>query len=448
MTRKLFLLAAAVIVIAACNKKNDSIEVPSFYEYEISAVSANLDTKVTYAGDVTFAWSEGDQISVLFHKGSDNKFFTFTTKTVSGASATFAGMVESGYEIGASDTGTKWALFPASEHTYSASFPTFHMSDTFDYSATHFSALVPMFAQSEDGANFAFQRMAGTYKFSFTGIKTSKVKFVVENQNTHQLSGDIPIKQSNSDIYMDQGWSGDGDAKRKLTFIENVSDGDAVFYVPFRAWESAFKPIITLYDAVSEDVLYTKTAKTNFSGYSATMSRVIAVPEITVGDAIPWSYESAFGVDWAASNVASAAGAPGINSIKGVADATNIYFLLAINKEALVMNPAHHRDNSVNVYCNGVSRYFGYLVKDGVPELNDNSGYVTGKSVIEHKGVLYYEWQINRASAAGKTELAPLAEKNPVEIRFCIFPNNSTEGQDWNTYMYAPGDGALTVALP
>ncbi len=285
----ILLLLSSVILAAGCSVRQDIETAPEegWYEYTLSA-SAQGDTRTAYEGDVTFSWSEGDRISVLFHKGSTNKFFTFTTKSVNGASATFAGMVETGYEAGAADTGTKWALYPAAGHSYSSEFPVFDMPDTFDYASDHFYALVPMFAWSEDGSNYSFKRMCGTYKFSFTGVGASKVKCVIENQNTHQLSGSIPIKKSSyNDIYLDQGWSKEGSAERKLTFIENVSNGEAYFYVPFRAWEPVFKPIISLYDASTGNLLRTITAKKDFTGYTSSMSKIIVVPPFDLGSLPP-----------------------------------------------------------------------------------------------------------------------------------------------------------------
>ena len=454
MTRKLYLLAAAVIVIAACDKKAAKIEEPSFYEYEISASSADFGTKTTYANDKVFAWSENDKISVLFHNGNTDKFFTLTAKNINGASASFSGSIESGYEIGASDSGTWWALYPAGAHTYTPgeSKPfTFNMPAENDLTGTD-SSNIPMAAKLAADATektFEFYPAAAIIKFRFTGITASKVKLTIEEQYTHAISGNLPMKEGGYVLYWEPAWADLGSAKCKLSYTVDVKGGDAEFFIPFAPWDKRFKPVITLIDADTEDVLYNKTA-TNFlpETYEPLLTRMVVLPEITVGSAIPWSYESAFGVDWKSSSVVSAAGDPGINMINGFVDGNTLYVLLEINKGALVLDPTHAKDNSVNFHVNTSSRYFGYLASDGVPVLNDKSGYVKGHSVVEHKGVLYYEWKIDRLTAAQKTELADLANSGIIGIRFCIFPNNSSVGSDWNTYMYAPGNGLLELDLP
>lgn len=288
MIRKIliFSLMAFMFMMAGCSMEQPASD--GWYEFTMSADVQESATRTFYEQDRIFSWSQGDRISVLFHNGSTNKFFTLGTKTVSGATATFSGSIQSGFVPGAADTGISWAIYPASAHTYDSEFPVFNMPGTFDYASDHFYALVPMCAQSEDGKSFTFKRLCGTYKFSFTGLGASKVRFVIENQNTHQLSGTFPIKKSSyNDIYTDQNWCAAGSDDRKLTFIENVTGGEAFFYIPFRAWESALKPVISLYDAESGELLYSKTASRDFSGYTSSMSKVIVVPPIDLGSLPP-----------------------------------------------------------------------------------------------------------------------------------------------------------------
>ena len=133
----------AAAVVAACqvepvNDLNsndpDTPVVPEVqkgtYTYTINASikeeeqPAEVAVKSDYDASGNFSWSSGDAISVLFHKDTDNKFFTLTT-TGTGASASFSGEIEVGYTIGASDgtVGNQkiWVLFPASSsHSYTA----------------------------------------------------------------------------------------------------------------------------------------------------------------------------------------------------------------------------------------------------------------------------------------------------------------------------------------
>ena len=161
---------AAIVSFIACEKQPlasiENIEKEQAldsYVYTINAVAP--DTKSDYDGSGTFSWSAGDAISVLFHNGATNKFFTLTT-TGSGSSATFSGVIEDGYVIGASD-GTAsdkkiWALYPASaNHAYTeGSNPSFHIAAETDFTASHFSANMPMYDLLTEEGNLSFKHLA------------------------------------------------------------------------------------------------------------------------------------------------------------------------------------------------------------------------------------------------------------------------------------------------
>lgn len=447
-----FLLMTAVAITACERKITFDATSQSSHIYTLSATCPDTEAKSDYGAAGVFSWSANDKISVLFHNGTENKFFTFSNTSGAVANATFKGSVDDGYEMGGTD-GNKWALYPAGNHSVRFSetdgekYPlSFNIPAVTDYTASGFSANVPMYAISEDGTTLQFKHLGAAYKFTFSDIDATitKVKFVVENQTTYRLSGDVKLRNQGG-TYLDQAWA-DG-VDKTLTFISSVSEGKATFYVPVRYYAECFKPIITLYDADTDGQIYTKTA----TAAKAISDKGHVQPiNISVSGAVvvPWSLESAFGVDWTSSSVVSAAGGSGVNKLSAIATATELYVLLEVKKSALVMDPTHTKDCSINFYVEGNSRYFGYLVQNGVAALNDNSGYVTGKNVTEHDDVLYYEWKINRASAAQKTELVALGSAGTVGIRFLLYPNNSSAGTDWNTYIWAPASSALSVTLP
>ena len=445
------LLLMAAAAVAACQNKAAVEELAQgSYVFTLRATSPDLDTKTDYTSSGTFSWSEGDAISVLFHKGDDNKFFTLTNTSGAGASADFSGTIDEGYEIGGTD-GNKWALYPAGSHSVrfaesdGVKYPlSFNIPAVTDYSASSFSANIPMYALGDGSDLFSFQYLCSAYKFTFSDIASniSKVKFVVQNQTTYRLSGDVKLRNDGG-TYLDQAWA-DG-VDKTLTYISNVSEGDAVFYVPVRYYAACFQPVISLYNAENDDLIYTKTASTAKGIPSKGHIQPI---NISVSGAAPWSYESAFGVDWTNSNVVSGTGQPGFNSISAIADGSFIYILAEIQKDALELNPDNYRENSVNFYVNGTSAAYGFLAKQGQPNSNDNPSYVVGKNIDEHKGIVYYEWKIDRTAAS-------LADAGSVELRFCVFPKiGVNEGwedlstNDWNVYMYAPASGAMTVSLP
>ena len=227
-------------------------------------------TRTDYTDKGVFSWSAGDAISVLFHKDNDNKFFTLTT-TESGATVKFSGSIEAGYEIGASDGTVSdkkiWALFPASaNHTYTAgSFPKFYVQPSVDFSATHFSANIPMYALNADEGAFSFTNIASTYKFIVTGIKdgVDKVQFRIHNQETYGLSGlwDIINHGSTEIKELEYEYASPGSANSTLTYINNVTSNQAVFYVSCRYW-GHFQPVVTVTNCATGVDIKTFTAST------------------------------------------------------------------------------------------------------------------------------------------------------------------------------------------
>ena len=83
------------IITWSCNKENSTpVQVEETTGWHTVTLNASVDSEITktaYAGDKTFSWSEGDQISVLFHNGDVDKFFTFTAAAGNVASTSFSG---------------------------------------------------------------------------------------------------------------------------------------------------------------------------------------------------------------------------------------------------------------------------------------------------------------------------------------------------------------------
>ena len=419
-----FLLMAAAAV-AACQPK-ENIEEPALdgsYIYTLKASAP--DTKTDYDAAGKFSWSDGDQISVLFNNGTDDTFFTLTNTTGEGATATFSGAIDAGYTIGASSDGTQWALYPAGDHKVrfsesdAAKWPlTFNIPAETDYTASGFSANIPMFAKGESGV-FAFENLGAAYKFTFTEISAKKVKFVVENQNTYRLSGDIKLRDSGG-TYLDQAWA-DG-VDKTLTYIEAVESGTAVFYVPVRYYAESFFPIISLYDADTDELIYTKTA---------TSAKAIAskghVKPITISvTGFKYEFPSKFGINWNDVTVSaegdSGSKNSGIKVLKATADASYLYLYFVVDKNKLTTDPANEFANQQVVYlgdvndpnCTNTSWIWGsegtytkdatggWLTYYGAPAFYCWEGIVGSDtsdkagSAAEYKDDFYYEMRIPR----------------------------------------------------
>ena len=267
----LIIMMMAAAVISSCTKQAFEENQPNVdsetttYTYTVSANTT--ETKTDYDSEGKFEWSAGDAISVLFNNGTDNKFFTLKLTEGAGTkTATFSGQIEAGYTIGASDATAGdskiWALFPASEnHVYTeGSNPTFYVQPFVDFSETHFSANIPMYALNTEEGAFSFANLASTYKFTVNGIKdgVSKVKFQIYNQTTSALSGTWPI---HADKYINYDYASPGSEKSTLTYVSNVTNNQAVFYVSCRFW-GTFQPVIivTNHDTGIDIKTFTATA--------------------------------------------------------------------------------------------------------------------------------------------------------------------------------------------
>lgn len=281
------LLIASMAAIAACQKQPvDNVPQESLegsYIYTVKASISELEVKSDYDAEGKFSWSDGDAISVLFHKGDDNKFFTLTKTSGTGNTATFSGSIEEGYSVGASDgTGENmkiWALFPASaNHTYTAgNNPKFFIPNEIDFTTSGFVANLPMLAVNTAEGDFSFQNIVCAYKFTVTNINASKapkIKVVVSNQKNCALSGPIAIggdgeyylKLNDSDV--------SSGASKSISYVSNVTydsdpeKGTAVFYVANRAYQKYFQPTIDIINYSTDFTIKTFTATAAPDGLS------------------------------------------------------------------------------------------------------------------------------------------------------------------------------------
>ena len=274
-------LLVAAAVITACQKErveNEPVVEQTPYVY---SVKANISgTRTDYDASGKFSWTAGDAISVLFHQGETQKFFTLTTEE-SGETATFTGMIDAGYTIGALDGIDEdqkiWALYPASEnHAYADGIASFYVQPMVDFTETGFSANIPMYELLAVEGAFSFKNLTSTYKFIVKDLDpgVEKVKFVVYNQKTYGLSGSWPIHAG--EIYLNYDYATPGSEKSTLTFISNVTNGQAVFYVPTRYW-GKFQPVVRVYDADSDELLKEVSA-----GKSVQPTSLTKVPQIVI----------------------------------------------------------------------------------------------------------------------------------------------------------------------
>jgi len=363
-------LMAAALLAAACAK--ESLEEPvalpegSTYTFTLTASQEDApDTRTSYADDKYFSWSAGDQISVLFHSGDENRFFTLTTSGT-GSSASFSGEIEAGFSLGSSDGDhSKIALYPAGAHTYDPSLAkpaVFNIPFQTDFTESHFSANLPMAAIGDEDNHFAFYHISGSYKVVFTEIDPSvtKVRLFVKNQNTYKLSGNYTL-QDGMTRWWDE-YASEGSRDQTVSYVTAV-DGDhkATFYIPYGHKQEHFLPVFTLTDAVNGNTLKTVTAKSKEAFIGANgerkplKTRMVVLPEIPApGTGTAPGWRSRHGINWDMVETVipglTTTKYAGINSMKVTSDAANLYILLDVKKSFLLDNASYELSNLATLY--------------------------------------------------------------------------------------------------
>ena len=392
MKKTFIYIGIVALSVISCNKSEETIEVPEGkYLFKLNATTEMI-TKTSYTGESTFRWSDNDEISLLFHNTAvghedENEFYTLTTTSGGSNSASFSGLIDEGWEVGASDTKTKWALYPAGAHSYTEGddFPTFNIPETTDFTASHVSANLPMATDGEGG--YTFRHLTNAFKFTFNNIDVSKVKLVVENQASLNLSGDTPVRDAGTrEYYLEYGSS----SSKTITLIKNVSSKSVDFYVPYRIYNDSFRPVLTLYDASNNYTIKTVTAGTDFSSVSTgdrlfKDRRIIVVPSISApgegtppfvplininGDMSDW--DPASNDKLTASNIKSSTGNSYFKEIKVAYDQRYVYVYIKRN-----------RDNAI--WGSNQGYYYLFLDTD-----NNSSNGVTTDGAKYDYGLYFY----------------------------------------------------------
>ncbi|MBQ2525276.1 MAG: hypothetical protein II542_00380, partial [Bacteroidales bacterium] len=278
------------------------------------------------------------------------------------------------------------------------------------------SANLPMYAQG-DGNTFAFHYLTAGYKFTITDLdeSVSKIKFVVENNTTYELSSDIKLVIDGNNIYLKHDW-GDPGAERSLTYICKVNSKTATVYVPWRYNKSeGFQPTVTIYNADNDSKLKVISATNAAPGISE-KGQVQPIRISCPGTGEEWEFESAYGISWNSITTSVAGdtgtGYDGIKTMKATADADNLYVYLEVKKDALYDDAGYQYSNQSQLYIGDgsgktafwawptpyIDRFESWMKYKNAPRyINWNAGFV-GQKAMEHGDCYYYEIAIARSS--------------------------------------------------
>ena len=463
----------AVLAIACTRENEDPIQEKPEEEvvqdgFKVLSIEATqVETKTAYAGEVTFSWSAGDQISVLCNDGSANFWQTFTV-TEPSASSTFTATVTGDVNIGAID-GTKVALYPASDsHVYTSSSEiSFHIPAERDFRAStggHKETAIPMFAWGDGSNTFAFANLTGAVKFTFSNIPstTSQVKFEFHSTGSSKLNGtyDLILDEDATKVK----WNAvDGESvpteDRKVTYYADVENGNASFYLPYATGKIWADNILTLSDATTSSELYRhSTVKT----ISVTKNVIAVLPSINVATgAVNTGYTSAYGLTW--NNIKTAENTdtsyPAIKSMKAQADENYLYLLLEIDPAQLETN--HTYAHRFNFYAGDWSTGFGaqsWAVYNGdAAYYNWETDYSDCTPNTSDASAWFYEIRISRQHSKTTAALGSSGTVNigvKLDNRLCD-DNGSGEvwgysngGSSTSSIGKIPSSGLYSVSLP
>ncbi len=359
-----------IAALVACSRMNPEVinvpeEKPQEEQQEeviptgtkvLTITAHNSDTKTSYAGEITFSWNEGDQISVICNDGDNNMWVTFTATTAAASSTFTSGEVAGNVVLGALD-GTKVALYPASEHhVYGGSASgqiSFNIPAERDFRSSesgHQESAIPMFAWGTDENTYAFSNLTGAAKFTITGLPCSTVKMVYTVPSA-KLNGSFnllydSINTANStNVHWDAATS-EHDSEKTVTYYGDVIGETASFYLPYAEGTIDGPSTLQLIDAATDMVLYNNT---HVGDISINENQIAVLPNLSL------SFHSAYNIDW--SSVPSATNSSdayqGLKKFKAKADDTYIYLYIeaAPNNMCLI----HEYDSYFHFYIEDAS---------------------------------------------------------------------------------------------
>lgn len=341
-------------VMAGCSKEmpqNDLISVepsldhPGYNKVSIYADVAGDDTKTSYAEDVTFSWTAGDKISVLYHDGESNPHWVEFAAQSSAAKSRFDGLVPDGYTMGAPTTGTWWALYPANNnHVYTSdSDIKFYLPNSGDGT----TARIPMIGKLESGETYRFRQLCGAIKLNITNIRTeaSSIKVLVNTHGwtsegtTYKLvAGALPIADpgSSTPSISSTQTSAITDGAFITSATATVSTQSATVYIPLPISEYWSDVDFIVKDADNNATLYSKKIDAGkvLDIKRQQISRLTSLSLATI-DSTPGIKIDGYVADWGGISAFSSLSTSNVAEWKATSDVSNVYFYLKIAKSVI-----------------------------------------------------------------------------------------------------------------
>ena len=189
MKKTFMFIAAALVVMAACNKQEASQ--PSKVLSLSAAVEQHIDVTKTALDGTHVVWNPGDAIKVFDNTGKAAKLSTTADGT------TTADFTEDSHEDGFSKENTPlYAIYPyAAGTTASGSTITFSMPATQTYVAGSFDPACNVMVGEVSGTNVSFKNVFGLLKLQLKGVyKVSRIE--LRGKNNEKLNGTFTVDAS------------------------------------------------------------------------------------------------------------------------------------------------------------------------------------------------------------------------------------------------------------
>ena len=359
----LYASMAFVALCVACNiseleisiPQEDSNTVPEGYKsVTVSATKDDAQSKTSYAGEQTFAWSDGDQISVWCTDASvpaNTGFYTFTTSTGGSASATFTGTIPGTAVVG------DVALYPANaSHSYADGKYHFQVAGEKSYIGATQSADIPMYGVNGGSSNFSFTQMTGAVKFTVNNIPAgvTQVKFTF-TAATSKLSGSFDVTTSSP--YTWSTSSTETASEKAIVRYCPVTSNAFSVYVPYTEGTIWGDNTLLIQDYTGDSVGSTLYTQSNIGAIPVTRNKVTKLSTLSC------EYRSAYGVDWSgiSPSVNESLTYTALKTLKATMDPTYFYILAEVDPTPLDLSniKAYYFKIYLGDESSGSTRYWG-----------------------------------------------------------------------------------------
>ena len=266
--KKVFVIAAAAMMLAACQK--EEVSTTKTISLNASMEQMSGDSKTTFGTDgLSIVWEEGDEILVIDQNGKEARL----QATKGGSETTFTG------EVGDDFESIKYAFYPASIFSNYRKTVNTYIDFTLDQNRpcsvdALASGANPSWATVEEGATYAtFNNLCGILKIT-VDVQSAGLTSLILKDNNYAISGKMTLTLSGVHAG-DVARPGTGSRYATISNDSELTTGEHEFY--FVAPEGAFNKGAMVYaNTYVGETSYVYTTRDN----SLSKSTIKVMPEL------------------------------------------------------------------------------------------------------------------------------------------------------------------------